>query len=186
MTGKFTLTVKITTLVACLSFQIDYIISRCTSQANRILSSAMVARSGLEVLCTLIEFYRKIKASLQRQDLNNFKTTLRNFSFANLEFSENVEISPPNVMNAIRTVDKIQPLTMQIYTTLCECVHPNWSGLSVVDDSKNVNENPVTARLFLAIVNSINLLKFVFDATLDFDLFMVQNAKNYKAMLLKK
>ena len=77
-------------------------------EANRLLSSSMIARSGLEVVCTIIEFYRKLKASLQRKDLDNFKSTLRNFSFSNLEFSKNVGVTPPNVMNAIRTVGKIK------------------------------------------------------------------------------
>ena len=46
---------------------------------NRVLS-AMVSRSGLEILCSMIEFYRKIKASLLRRDLI-ILTTLINFSF---------------------------------------------------------------------------------------------------------
>ena len=154
-------------------------------EANRLLSSSMIARSGLEVVCTIIEFYRKLKASLQRKDLDNFKSTLRNFSFSNLEFTKNIEVTPPNVMNAIRTVGKIKSMTLQTYSTLCETVHPNWSGLAVIDAKYSLEDNPVTLRLFLAISYAVNLLDTLIEETRDFDEFLRRNMKNYKAMILQ-
>lgn len=150
---------------------------------NRILSASITARSLFEGICVLMEFLRKIRASIQKGIYKNFKNTLVKFTFASREFESGEFGSLPNVMDAIRSSEKLIKNTSMIYGILCEAVHPNWTG-RVVLKINQIENDPVTLRLYLSILSLSTFLKECMHQILDFDNFINQNKRSIKRMLL--
>lgn len=149
----------------------------------RILSASITARSLFEAICMLIEFYRKIQASVQRRDLETFRSTITNFSFASQEFGNEVSVSLPNVMNAVRSSDKKFKNSLIIYGVLCEAVHPNWTGRATVDNVTQIQNDPVTLRLYISIMAISSHLNGCMLETNNLDEFLGKNKKNIEKML---
>lgn len=86
-------------------------------------------------------------------------------------------------MDAIRSSEKLIKNTSMIYGILCEAVHPNWTG-RVVLKINQIENDPVTLRLYLSILSLSTFLKECMHQILDFDNFINQNKRSIKRMLL--
>lgn len=152
---------------------------------GRLLGATATARASLETLALMLEFIRKFKASIARGDSNDLKNLTRSFIFSSLEFNKETGIKTPNVMDALRTAEKLVNGTIGAYSVLCEAVHPNWVGRSVsIGDGDFDWSKPDAQRLMIAIMLTASLTNTINTECAAFCEFIAKNKKNIRNIAL--
>jgi hypothetical protein len=118
---------------------------------DRVIAASMCARGCVESGGILLEFLRKFEAAVRNGDIASVIRACRNFVFASKEFGEAHDISTPHVHNGVRTLDKHLLGAEKVYNTLCETVHPNWSGRVAGQRIGGELSNTVLTRNYVSI-----------------------------------
>lgn len=152
---------------------------------GRLLGAAATARAGLETVAIVVEFFRRLKASIQRSNGDDIRGILSSFIFASFEFSDVSQQKTPNIMDAIRSAEKRQTGLLRVYSILCETVHPNWSGRIHYAESGIVDWSDATVqRLMVAIAISASFGSVLEGELRSFQEFVSANRKNFRNAIL--
>lgn len=92
------------------------------------LSSAILIRSLMETVALVFLLQKKLNRVTEENNMGEIDDFLMNSTFGGR--SEDSSLTSPNILTAIDHTDKKYEKFRQMYDTLSEFVHPNWSGTS--------------------------------------------------------
>jgi hypothetical protein len=152
---------------------------------DRLLGAAASSRSALETSATLSLFFNRFKLAVSSGQKEDLRRIIATFVLSSHEFSEEFAIKAPNVMDAVRFIDKERRGVFSAYCVLCEFVHPNWSGrsFSLVPNRTNGAELNLR-RLVVAATIAATETALVIGHYMDFVAYIKSNRKNLHNTLL--
>jgi hypothetical protein len=152
---------------------------------DRLLGAAASSRSALETSAMLSLFFGKFKVAVSSGRKVELRRLISAFVLSSHEFSEDFAIKAPNVMDAVRFVDKEQKGIFSAYCVLCEFVHPNWSGRSFsLLPNRNDRAELNSRRLVVAATIAATATVSVIEHYTDFAGYIKGNRKNLQNTLL--
>lgn len=96
-------------------------------EKDRLVPAFIVTRAVVETTAVIYWLYQKSREFLEKQDEKSFDEFLMKGLLGSKDGT--TEIESYNVLTAVDCLDKEFPDLRDMYNTLCEFTHPNWSGV---------------------------------------------------------
>lgn len=96
-------------------------------ESNQLIPAFLVTRALLETVALLYDLHKKILSAIDRQEITQLDEWLKRVSLGR----KNVEttITPPNILNALDSMDTEYAGVREMYDQLSEFCHPNFAGV---------------------------------------------------------
>ncbi|MDP3823080.1 MAG: hypothetical protein Q8R33_16545 [Burkholderiales bacterium] len=96
-------------------------------EKDRLVPAFIVTRAVVETTAVIYWLYQKSREFLEKQDEKSFDEFLMKGLLGSKDGT--TEFESYNVLTAVDYLDKEFPDLRDMYNTLCEFTHPNWSGV---------------------------------------------------------
>ncbi|MCD6392519.1 MAG: hypothetical protein J7M40_03330 [Planctomycetes bacterium] len=93
---------------------------------DRQVTALVITRAAFETAALMYYVYRHIEKVVETRELGDIDNTLMKVLFG--DKLPDSDIESINLLTAIDKLDKITPYVRDLYDSLCEFTHPNWSG----------------------------------------------------------
>lgn len=107
-------------------------------ESNRLVPAFVITRAVVETTAVVYWLHQKSQEFIEKQDENTFDEFLMKGMLGSKDKTTKYESY--NVLTAVDHLDKEFPGLRDMYNTLCEFTHPNWSGVmgsySIVEKEK--------------------------------------------------
>lgn len=96
-------------------------------ESNQLMPAFLVTRALLETVSLLYELHKKVVSAIERKEVNQLGAWLERVALGR----KNVEgaITPPNILNALDSMNAEYAGVREIYDQLSEYCHPNFAGV---------------------------------------------------------
>lgn len=96
-------------------------------ESNQLIPAFLVTRALLESVSLLYNLHKKIVSAIDRKDVNQLDKWLERVTLGRRNVV--TEITPPNILNALNSIDEKYAGVREMYDQLSEFCHPNFAGV---------------------------------------------------------
>lgn len=96
-------------------------------ESNQLIPAFLVTRALLETVALLYDLHKKVLSAIDRQEITQLDEWLKRVALGR----KNVDttITPPNILNALDSMDTEYAGVREMYDQLSEFCHPNFAGV---------------------------------------------------------